>query len=100
MISVSLTSLPFPNHYCIVECDDRDWPEPDRNGKQELEIVLGDKHITFCTSKFGSLMDIEKSMGESGKGKKEDMIQFYYLLQDIKGFVFSLLNLRFRIKPF
>ena len=27
--------------------DDSNWPAPDRVGKQELEIVLGDEHISF-----------------------------------------------------
>ena len=27
--------------------DDQNWPEPDRVGRQELEIVLGDEHISF-----------------------------------------------------
>ncbi len=27
--------------------DDKDWPAPDSFGKQELEIVYGDEHISF-----------------------------------------------------
>lgn len=27
--------------------DDSNWPEPDRVGKQELEIVIGGEHISF-----------------------------------------------------
>jgi hypothetical protein len=27
--------------------DDRNWPEPDRIGKQELEIVMNNEHISF-----------------------------------------------------
>jgi hypothetical protein len=30
--------------------NDKEWPEPDRVGKQELEIVLGDEHISFTVS--------------------------------------------------
>ena len=78
----------------IFKEDDTDWPEPDKNGKQELEIRVGDDKIQFSTSKFGSFLDIEKSKDPDG------LRVFYYLLQDIKCFVFSLLNLRFRIKPF
>jgi protein mago nashi len=45
----------------IMEEDDTLWPEPDRFGRQELEIVYGDKHISFCTNKIGSFMDVNKS---------------------------------------
>ena len=52
--------------------DDELWPQPDRVGRQveslkkhlsciedssqELEIVIGDEHISFTTSKIGSLV--------------------------------------------
>ena len=28
--------------------DDKNWPEPDRNGRQEFEVVLGNQHISFA----------------------------------------------------
>ena len=31
----------------------QDWPEPDKVGKQELEIVMGHQHISFKTCKIG-----------------------------------------------
>jgi protein mago nashi len=31
----------------VMKEDDNLWPEPDRIGKQELEIVLGEEHISF-----------------------------------------------------
>ena len=27
--------------------DDHNWPEPDRIGRQELEVKLGKEHISF-----------------------------------------------------
>ena len=27
--------------------DDRNWPAPDKVGRQELEVLLGDEHISF-----------------------------------------------------
>ncbi len=27
--------------------DDKLWPMPDRVGRQELEIIMGDEHISF-----------------------------------------------------
>jgi len=29
----------------IMKEDDHNWPEPDRVGRQELEIVMGNEHI-------------------------------------------------------
>merc|ERR1739836_26001 len=34
----------------IMKEDDELWPAPDRVGRQELEIVMGDEHISFTTS--------------------------------------------------
>lgn len=30
--------------------DDRQWPQPDKVGKQELEILLGNEHIAFTVN--------------------------------------------------
>lgn len=45
----------------IMKEDDSIWPQPDRVGRQELEIVSGDQHISFTTTKIGSLIDIKSS---------------------------------------
>lgn len=45
----------------ILQEDDALWPVPDRVGRQELEIVMGDEHISFSTSKIGSLVDVNQS---------------------------------------
>ena len=77
----------------IIKEDDKDWPEADRVGKQELEIVLGDEHISFTTAKIGSLSDVQNSNDPEG------LRVFYYLIQDLKCLVFSLISLHFKIKP-
>ncbi|CAM0910660.1 unnamed protein product [Alopecurus aequalis] len=77
----------------IMKEDDSNWPEPDRVGRQELEIVMGNEHISFTTSKIGSLVDVQTSKDPEG------LRIFYYLVQDLKCFVFSLINLHFKIKP-
>ncbi|KAK6094530.1 protein mago nashi [Batrachochytrium dendrobatidis JEL423] len=77
----------------ITKEDDQKWPEPDRAGRQELEIVIGDEHISFTTAKIGSLVDVQKSDDPEG------LRVFYYLIQDIKCLVFSLISLHFKIKP-
>jgi protein mago nashi len=77
----------------VMKEDDEVWPPPDRVGRQELEIVMNDEHISFSTSKTGSLVDINNSKDPEG------LRCFYYLVQDIKCLVFSLIGLHFKIKP-
>jgi len=77
----------------IMKEDDSMWPEPDRIGTQELEIVMNNEHISFTTSKIGSLLDVQESKDEEG------LRTFYYLVQDLKCFVFALISLHFKIKP-
>ena len=77
----------------ITREDDRNWPEADHVGWQELEIKLGDEHISFTCTKIGSLLDVQDSKDPEG------LRIFYYLVQDLKCFVFSLITLHFRIKP-
>ena len=77
----------------ILAEDDTKWPKPDKVGKQELEVLLDNKHISFSTCKFGSFMDLKNSKDPSG------LSVFHYLLQDIKCLVFSIINMHFRLKP-
>lgn len=71
----------------------RRWPEPDRDGRQELEIVLDGKHIRIITGKLGSIVKVQQSADPEGLGT------FYYLIQDLKTFVLSLISMHFKIKP-
>ncbi|KUF97606.1 Intraflagellar Transport protein 80 [Phytophthora nicotianae] len=80
------------------EEDDKEWPEPDRVGRQELEVVLGNDHISFTCAKIGSLLDVQDSKDPEG------LRVLYYLVQDLKCLVFSLITLHFKddeewIKP-
>mmetsp|Transcript_20774 Transcript_20774/g.23104 ORF Transcript_20774/g.23104 Transcript_20774/m.23104 type:complete len:155 (+) Transcript_20774:66-530(+) len=77
----------------VMKEDDSQWPEPDFVGKQELEIVLNNEHISFMTSKIGSLLDVTESKDPEG------LRTFYYLVQDLKCLVFALIGLHFKIKP-
>ena len=54
---------------------------------------MGNNHISFTTSKIGSYMDVQNSKDPNG------MRVFYYLIQDLKCLVFSIISLHFRIKP-
>mmetsp|Transcript_11401 Transcript_11401/g.15792 ORF Transcript_11401/g.15792 Transcript_11401/m.15792 type:complete len:156 (-) Transcript_11401:362-829(-) len=74
--------------------DDSNWREPDRNsGKQELEIKIGNEHIAFTCAEITSLLDVQNSSDPEG------LRIFYYLTQDLKCLVFSLISLHFKIKP-
>ncbi|KAJ1452875.1 Mago nashi protein [Pelagophyceae sp. CCMP2097] len=73
--------------------DDNQWPQADRVGRQELEIKIGNDHIAFTCAKIGSLLDVQDSKDPEG------LRIFYYLVQDLKCFVFSLIALHFKIKP-
>eukprot|EP01113_Clastostelium_recurvatum_P038255 TRINITY_DN5700_c0_g1_i2.p2 TRINITY_DN5700_c0_g1~~TRINITY_DN5700_c0_g1_i2.p2 ORF type:complete len:172 (-),score=49.59 TRINITY_DN5700_c0_g1_i2:83-535(-) len=78
----------------ILNGDDSNWPEPPNdNSKQELEIVYGNDHISFCTAKIGSLLDVQSSKDPEG------LRAFYYLVQDIKCYVLSIISMHFKIKP-
>ena len=76
----------------IVEVDPSSWPQA-TDRKQELEIKMGKIHATFACAEIGSLLDIQKSNDPEGLKK------FYYLTQDLKTLVFSLVSLHFRIRP-
>lgn len=44
-------------------------------GRQELEIIMGEAHISFTTTKLGSLMQVQQSQDPDG------LRIFYYLVQ-------------------
>uniref|UniRef100_A0A2K6A8G8 Mago homolog B, exon junction complex subunit n=1 Tax=Mandrillus leucophaeus TaxID=9568 RepID=A0A2K6A8G8_MANLE len=69
----------------ITKEDDALWPPPDRP-----PCLV---HISFATSKIGSLIDINQSKDPEG------LRVFYHLVQDLKCLVFSLTGLHFKIKP-
>lgn len=77
----------------IVRESDEQWPEKNRDGKQELEIVLGKQHVNFETCRISSFQDVQKSKDPEG------FEVFYYLVQDLKAMVLSLVSLHFKIKP-
>ncbi|CAD0025507.1 unnamed protein product [Aureobasidium pullulans] len=73
--------------------DDTKWPQKNKDGRQELEIRLGNEHISFETAKIGSLVDVNESEDPEG------LRVFYYLVQDLKALVFSLIALHFKVRP-
>ncbi|KIO26927.1 hypothetical protein M407DRAFT_243547 [Tulasnella calospora MUT 4182] len=77
----------------ITKEDDTNWPKRNIVGRQELEIRIGNDHIAFETAKIGSLVDVNESEDPDG------LRVFYYLVQDLKCLIFSLISLHFKIKP-
>ena len=65
----------------IMQEDDALWPPPDRVGRQELEIVMGDEHISFSTSKIGSLVDVNQS--KYGFFLIIDNVMFIYYIDSV-----------------
>lgn len=58
--------------------DDAKWPKKNAVGRQELEIRLGNEHISFETAKIGSLVEVQESDDPEGQRV------MYYLVQDLK----------------
>ncbi|SPO25268.1 probable mago nashi protein, exon junction complex [Ustilago trichophora] len=77
----------------IMREDDAKWPKKNSTGRQELEVRLGKEHISFETAKIGSLVDVQDSEDPEG------LRVMYYLVQDLKCLIFSLISLHFKIKP-
>jgi protein mago nashi len=36
----------------VMKEDDHNWPEPDKIGRQELEIKIGNNHVAFTVSTY------------------------------------------------
>ncbi|RWV95947.1 hypothetical protein GW17_00041380 [Ensete ventricosum] len=62
----SFPHLGFRSISRIMKEDDNKWPPPDRVGRQEMEIVMNNEHISFTTSKIGSLVDVQCSQDPKG----------------------------------
>jgi protein mago nashi len=77
----------------IIQEDDSNWPEPDEQGRQELEIVQGDDHVSFATTKLGSMVQVQSSKDPEG------LKNFYHLVQDVKCMALTLINAHFKVQP-
>uniref|UniRef100_A0A8C0SD64 Mago homolog B, exon junction complex subunit n=1 Tax=Canis lupus familiaris TaxID=9615 RepID=A0A8C0SD64_CANLF len=75
----------------ITKENDALWPPSDRVGRQELEIIIGNEHISFTTSKIGSLIDVNLTKDPEGLR--------VFLVQDLKCLVFSFIGLHLKINP-
>ncbi len=72
--------------------DDAAWPSPDRNGRQELEILLGDQHISFATNKVSTMPEVQSTSDPEG------LSRFVHLVQDVKLMLQTLIALHHRMQ--
>uniref|UniRef100_A0A0K0EDD6 Mago nashi protein n=1 Tax=Strongyloides stercoralis TaxID=6248 RepID=A0A0K0EDD6_STRER len=77
----------------ILKESDEHWPEASNVGTQELEILYNGEHISFQTSKIGAIQEVNDCDDADG------LRVFYYLTQDLKCLVLSIISLHFKIKP-
>ena len=59
----------------ILKEDDNNWPMPDRVGRQELEMIIGNEHVSLTCTKLGSVLQVQQSKDPEG------LRIFYYLVQ-------------------
>ncbi|KAJ2381936.1 hypothetical protein H4S02_005982 [Coemansia sp. RSA 2611] len=69
------------------------WPRRDENGRLQLDISLNGKSISFETAKISSLADTVDTQDPEG------LRVLYYLIQDFKCLILSIISLHFKIKP-
>mmetsp|Transcript_14538 Transcript_14538/g.20540 ORF Transcript_14538/g.20540 Transcript_14538/m.20540 type:complete len:161 (+) Transcript_14538:251-733(+) len=78
----------------ITKVDDSNWKEPEKDkGRIEIEIKIGNEHIAFTSTEIGSLGDCQNSSDPEG------LTIFYYLTQDLKCLILSLINMHFKVNP-
>lgn len=73
--------------------DDTKWPAPGAT-TQELEIVFDKKHVWLQCPKLSSRRDCESSEDAEG------MLRFFYLVEEVKALILSLINIHFKVNPF
>lgn len=68
------------------------WPKADRSGRQELELVVDGKHVTYTTNSTCHQQDIAKLEDADG------FRTFFYVVQDTKELVLALIQMHHRVK--
>ncbi len=76
----------------LSDVDDANWPTPDRNGRQELEILLDGQHISFATNKISTMPEVNESKDPQG------LTKFVHLVQDTKLMLQSLIALHHKMQ--
>ena len=92
-IAVLRTILDVVRESQVLLENDEKWPLPETASKHELEIRCGKNLKIMKTKGVSSLASIR------GMEDEEGLKVFYYLVQDLKMLVFSLMSLHFKVKP-
>ncbi len=83
----------------ILKRIDTKWPDKDGSSGQEMEIRVGNEHISFTCSHLGSMSDIDRFYRKENLDAQEDdplgLTSFYYLGQDLKALVMSQIKVHF-----
>lgn len=75
----------------ICDVNDEQWPGPDRNGRQELEVKIGTTHLSILTNKLATFSDVESE-------NNADLECFYAFVKDLRTLVLDLVSFHFKIK--
>jgi protein mago nashi len=67
---------------------------PSRRRRKEIEIKIGNEHIAYTSIEYVSLSEIQRLSPDP-----DGHTSLYYLIQDLKCFIASLIDLHFKIKP-
>ncbi len=73
-LEILISALHATNPQVMKE-DDNNWPAPDRVGRQELEVIVGNDHVSYTCTKLGSVLQVQQSKDPEG------LRIFYYLVQ-------------------
>ena len=82
----------------ILQHEDSHWTQPDAIGRQELEVRTANQHVSFVCGKIQSMAELEGREGVDSEAM-EGMKCLYFLSQDLRCLVMSLITLHFKIKP-
>lgn len=76
----------------VMQCSDDKWPQPDRSGRQELEILVDGEHVSFATNTLCLMAEIRKLEDADG------FLKFFYAVQDLKTLTLALIQTHHRIR--
>lgn len=78
----------------ITGIDGRSWVEQKewKARRQELDIKVGNEHLSFTHTEICNLRNMEESVDPEG------LRRFYCLVQNLKMLVLSLIILHFKVK--
>jgi protein mago nashi len=93
-----------PNHSAGKEnLTPRGWPRPDRDGRQELEVVVdGVHHLRLACSQLGPLhhrRQCDNCDDQESRTPPMSLQCFHHVVQDLKTLILALISMHFKVKP-